>query len=271
MRLLRRKQWVNSTLTQLMSTEFFQKNVDPLITFKQMGHCYDGYTVKVDPSTPSIIDTSYLPPERRYDWDEFPDDMPMLPHGRQAIFGAYFFLLFQITVKYDKKLGHLVRKAIERAIAGDKKYMDDINYSYEMYRKSEYRNYEEPDGEKYNFDAYMVAILSTHPGVIFENTDDVELGTFLYDFNYKHRFGKDEMDEESSFEDICDETLNKFKSVFDLEGILVKGSDEKYVEIGWDEKYWEEKMEEFYKEFKEQIDSLAETWMIDLCRYKFIL
>ena len=39
---------------------------------------------------------------------------------------------------------------------------------------------------------------------------------------------------------------------------------------GKDEKYWDEKMEEFYKEFKEQIDSLAQSWFLDLSKYKFI-
>ena len=232
MRLLRRKQWVDFALTQIMSYEFWYREVHIVYDLLQIGD--DGHPKSRH---------AFMPPEERRDWSEFPEDMPILPYPRENILVAYFYLLIQVAMKYDEKLGLLVRKAIEEALDGNKKYMFDIRENYWRYLDND------EDIPLYNHLAQA-------------NEDN---GLYLNEIYSKfyNQYWDETLDQDSSIDYICKNTLVGFKK--NMKELLRQENDDYY-----DKEYWSEKLEEFFEFFRKKIDLLAESWMIDLCQHKFM-
>ena len=80
---------------------------------------------------------------------------------------------------------------------------------------------------------------------------------------FYNQYWDETLDQDSSIDYICKNTLVGFKK--NMKELLRQENDDYY-----DKEYWSEKLEEFFEFFRKKIDLLAESWMIDLCQYKFM-
>jgi len=238
MRLLRRKQWVDFSLNQLMSYEFWKLNVHLLYEWRQIDEF----------GKPKGLG-AFMPPEMRPYWSDFPDDMPILPYPRENIIVTYCYLLIQIAIKYDEKLGQLVKQSVEEALAGGKKYMEDFFRNEHSHAKLEYLN--DPDSEE------DIPPTQTHPSKWGDQRSICQ--------NFYNSLWRNTSSLQPSIDDICETAIQGFKR--NMKEIL----DSENMGLNYDKKYWNKQLDNFSEKLKGELDSLAETWMIDLCRYKFIL